>query len=103
MTVRIAFVKPKAVDYIGVQLLTGGRALENLTIPASTTATAQESEAVVVINEESSTVMVATGSSPDASKTSSDAASSAGVPVAAGATVIFALNTGDKVNVKAAV
>ena len=103
MAVRVAFVSPKGVNAVNVQLLTGARVVEKLTIPASTTASATtDREIAFVLNEEASTVMVATGSVPDAATATQTAASTAGVPLAAGQSAAFALNSGDKVNVKAA-
>lgn len=103
MTVKIAFLTPKGVSSIDVQLLTGARKYENITVPGTTTASALEGEVAVIVNDEASTVSFATGTAPDAATATAVAGSTAGTPVPAGQTAVIGLNKDDKINVKVSV
>lgn len=99
MTVVVSFVKPQGAGVIGMGKV---RVRENITIPGTTTATAQEGEIVIVGNAETTMVAVAWGTTPDAAALAETAATSAGVCVGAGA-VSYPVQPkiGDKINVKA--
>lgn len=101
MTVVVSFIRQAArgLEASGVGDV---RVRENVTIPGTTTATLEAGELVLIGNAETSMVAVAFGTTPDAAATAKTAATSAGMPVAAGALsypIIPAV--GDKINVKA--
>lgn len=100
MTVVVSFVRhaAKGTEVSGVGAV---RIRENITIPGTTTATAQDGEMIIIGNAETSMVAVAFGSTPDAAALVSTSATSAGMPVPAGAVgfpIIPAV--GNKINVK---
>jgi hypothetical protein len=100
MTVVVSFIKQAArgSEASGVGQV---RVRENIAIPGTTTATLQDGELVIVGNAETSMVAVAFGTTPDAAALAKTGATSAGMPVAAGALsypIIPAV--GDKINVK---
>jgi hypothetical protein len=100
LTVVVSFIKQasRGSEASGVGKV---RVRENITIPGTTTAKVEDGELVIVGNAETSMVAVAFGTTPDAAATASTSATSAGMPVAAGAVsypIIPA--TGDKINVK---
>jgi hypothetical protein len=99
MTVVVSFIRPQgrgSASGVG-----NVRVRENITIPGTTTATAEPGEMVIVGNAETSMVAVAFGSTPNADATSKSGVTSAGMPVPAGGLSypIFP-NDGDKINVK---
>lgn len=100
MTVVVSFVKAQSGG--GVTSMGRVRIRENITIPGSTTNSAQDGEIVIIGNGETSMVAVAWGTTPDAASTAENfPVTSAGAAVAAGA-VSYPIRpaTGDKVNVK---
>lgn len=102
MTVTVSFVSagPGANGIVGISRV---RVKEVVTIPGSTTATAQAGETIVVGNGESSMVAVAIGTTPDAAATAETSATTAGYPVGAGqVSDPFLPVAGAKVNIKAA-
>lgn len=78
------------------------RKKEVLTVPDTTTITANAGEYAIVLNTEASAVLVAYGSTPDAQATTSTSATTAGIGIPAGldSALLGPLASGDKVNVK---
>lgn len=100
MSAVVSFVKMVSG---GAGLSTVGRArkMEVLTVPSTTTITAEPGEVAIILNTETSGVLVAFGSTPDGQATSETSATSAGIGIAAGqASPPLVLAQGDKVNVK---
>lgn len=102
MTVVVSFISHKALGLgpvLGVGVV---RVREDITIPGSTTATAQAGEIVLVGNGETSMVAIAFGTTPDAAALAATAATSAGFVVPAGCTSQpICPPAGAKINVKA--
>lgn len=103
MTVVVSFVTPRAMGSISSQLAGTCRVRENITIPGTTSASVQDGEIVLIGNGESSMVAVAFGTTPDAAAAASTVATTAGMPVPAGAVMPAKPNIGDKINIKAVV
>jgi hypothetical protein len=99
MTVVVSFIRPGGAGVVGVDKV---RVRENVTIPGSTTARAEDGEIVVIGNAETSMVAAAWGTTPDAAATAETSATTAGFCIGAGA-VSYPIRprVGDKVNVKA--
>lgn len=78
------------------------RKKEVLTVPDTTTITANAGEYAIVLNTESTAVLVAYGSTPDAQAVTSTSATTAGIGVPAGldSALLGPLAQGAKVNVK---
>jgi acyl-coenzyme A thioesterase PaaI-like protein len=78
------------------------RKKEVISVPATTTITAEEGEFAHVFNTETAVTLVAYGSTPDAQAATATSATSAGITVAAGldGPLLGPLATGDKVNAK---
>lgn len=79
------------------------RKKEVLTVPSTSTITADAGEFAIVLNTETSGILVAYGSTPDAVATTETAATSAGLGVPAGldSALLGPLAEGDKVSAKA--
>ena len=79
------------------------RKKEVLTVPSSTTITANAGEYAIVLNTETTGVLVAFGSTPDAVAVTATTATTAGLGIPAGldSALLGPLAQGDKVNVKA--
>ena len=102
MTVTVSFLNagPGAGGVSGISRV---RVKEVVTVPGTTTATAQAGEIIVVGNGEASMVAVAIGTTPDAAAVAETAATTAGYPVGAGqVSDPFMPAAGAKVNIKAA-
>lgn len=102
MTVVVSFIAPHGIGPLHAPGIGRVRVRENLTIPATTTATVQDGEIVVIGNAEGSMVAVAFGTTPDGAATAETSATSAGYPVASGGVSDpFVPPVGSKINVKA--
>ncbi len=103
MTVVVSFIQTKGVGSLSAPGIGRVRVRENLTIPATTSASVQDGEIVVVGNAEGSMVAVAFGTVPDGAATAESLPStSAGYPVASGGVSDpFVPPVGSKINVKA--
>jgi len=79
------------------------RKKEVLTVPSTSTITANAGEYAIVLNTESAAILVAYGSTPDAVAVTSTSATTAGlgVPIGINSILLGPLNEGDKVNAKA--
>jgi len=101
MPVKVSFMRPAYVGDKANLALGSCRICETLTVPASTTASAQEGEFVLISSTEAATVVCAHGTTPDAAATAETAATSAGYAIPP--SLIFAIQpkVGDKINVKA--
>ena len=78
------------------------RKMEVLTVPSTSTITAESDEVAIVLNTETSAILVAFGSTPDAQATTETSATSAGQAIPVGLTSPALLMTqGDKISVKA--
>lgn len=78
------------------------RKKEVISVPSTSTITAEAGEFAIVMNTETSAILVAYGSTPDAQATTETAATSAGLGIPAGldSALLGPLAAGDKVNVK---
>ena len=101
MAVIVSFATPKGIGSIHSPHIGAVRAREDITVPGSTTAAAQNGEIAVIANGEASIVAAAFGTTPDAAATAETTATSAGFGIPAGAVVMVPLKTGDKINIKA--
>lgn len=100
MTVVVSFVKPQGAGVVGMGRV---RIRENISVPGTTTNAAEDGEIIIIGNAETSPVNAAWGTTPDAAATAASAATTAGVPIFAGA-VSFPITPkiGEKINIKAA-
>ncbi len=103
MSAAVVFFKPAGIGAIAAPGVGVVRVQETITVPNSTTAAAQEGEAVMVYNGESGAVAVALGTAPDAAATSANGdVTTAGFPVGHSQTShAFVAKAGQKVSVKA--
>jgi hypothetical protein len=79
------------------------RKKEVLTVPSTSTITANAGEFAIVLNTETSGILAAYGSTPDAVAVTSTSATTAGLGIPAGlqSALLGPLAAGDKINVKA--
>ena len=79
------------------------RKKEVLTVPSTSTITAEAGEFAIVLNTETTGILVAYGSTPDAVAVTQTTATTAGLGIPAGldSALLGPLATGDKINVKA--
>lgn len=79
------------------------RKKEVLTVPSTSTITANAGEFAIVLNTETDGILVAFGSTPDAVAVTATSATTAGLGIPAGldSALLGPLATGDKINVKA--
>ena len=101
MTVTVSFVKPRGVASLCSPGIGFCRVAEDLALTETTTASREEGETVIVANGETSMIRVAFGTTPDAATGTATSATSAGVPIPAGLSMVFVPVNGDKFNVKA--
>lgn len=99
MTVVVSFMKPGFS--INAPMISNCRVREDIALDGTTTAVAQDGEVALVGNAESSMIAVAFGTTPDPDATVATAATSAGIPVAAGGLCTLVLPVGAKVAAKA--
>lgn len=102
MAVYVSFFKPKGLGSVHSPAIGAVRVRESVAAGATSTAAAADGEYLWAMNNESTTVLVATGSAPNASATAATTATTAGVAIAAGQALPFAVNTGDKIAVATA-
>lgn len=77
------------------------RKMEVLTVPSTSTITAESDEVAIILNTEATAIMVAFGSTPDAQATTATPATSAGQGIPIGLTSpALLMAQGDKINVK---
>lgn len=101
MSAVVCFVK--AVSSGGGGTAAGAiRKKEVLTVPSTSTITANKGEFAIVLNTEASGILVAFGSTPDAQATEETSATSAGLGIPPGldSPLLGPLDQGDKVDVK---
>jgi hypothetical protein len=79
------------------------RKKEVLTVPSTSTITADAGEYAIVLNTETTAILVAYGSTPDAVAATQTSATTAGLGVPSGldSALLGPLNSGDKISVKA--
>lgn len=101
MSAVVCFVK--AVSAGGGSTAARIRKKEVISVPATSTITAEQGEFAIVLNTETTAVLVAYGSTPDGVAVTETSATSAGLGIPAGleSALLGPLNTGDKVSVKA--
>lgn len=101
MSAVVCFVKP-GTGGAGAAAASRIRKKEVLTVPSTSTITAEAGEFAIVLNTETSGILVAFGSTPDAQAATETSATSAGLGIPAGmeSALLGPLALGDKVNVK---
>ncbi len=102
MSAVVSFVK--AVTAGGGATAAGAiRKKEVLSVPSSSTITAEAGEFAILLNTETTGIQVAYGSTPDAQAATSSSVTTAGLGVPAGlqSPLLGPLAAGDKINVKA--
>lgn len=101
MSAVVCFVKPVSG---GAGSAAAGRIRkkEVLTVPSTSTITAEAGEFAIVLNTETTAILIAFGSTPDAQATAESAVTSAGLGVPSGldSALIGPMAAGDKVNAK---
>ena len=100
MSAVVCFVK--AVSAGGGATAANIRKKEVISVPATSTITAEKGEFAIVMNTEATAILIAYGSTPDAQAVTATGATSAGLGVPAGfdSALIGPLELGDKVNAK---
>lgn len=101
MTVLVSFVKPSGINRSDAPGIGTCRISEQVTVPGSTTASAEDGEIVLLGSGETNVVRGAHGTTPDAAAATATDATSAGYPVTPGQVTVVVPNTGDKISVKA--
>ena len=102
MAAVVSFITP-GTGGAGVSAASRVRKMEVLTVPSTSTISAQAGEVAIVLNTESSAILVAFGSTPDAQAVTETTATSAGqgIPVGLTSPALGPLALGDKISVKA--
>lgn len=103
MAVVVAFMKPGGLGSIAAVGIGQCRVRETLTVPATTTASAQAGEIALILSTETAAVLAAHGAVPDGQAVAAGNDTTAGYPVAPNLPVAVATKVGDKINVKALV
>ena len=101
MPVKVSFIRPGPMGSIDAVGVGSCRICETITVPGSTTASAQEGEIVLLVSTEGSAAVAAHGTTPDAAATAQTTATSAGYGVPSGILMPIAVKTGDKISIKA--
>ena len=101
MPVKVSFMRPGPMGSVNAVAIGACRICETITVPGSTTASAQEGEIVLLVSSESTAVVVAHGTTPDAAATAQTAATSAGYGLSSDSYMPVAVKTGDKISIKA--
>ena len=101
MPVKVSFMRPGLLGTIEAVTIGACRVCETITVPGTTTATAQAGEFVYLVSTEATAVVCAHGTTPDAAAVASTAATSAGYGLQPSDSVAVVLAAGDKVNIKA--
>lgn len=101
MSAVVCFVKPMSGG-AGSSAAGRIRKKEVISVPATSTITAEAGEFAIVLNTETTGILVAFGSTPDAQATSESSVTSAGIGIPAGldGPLLGPLAAGDKVNAK---
>lgn len=101
MAAVVSFMSAKSGG-AGVSAVWTVRKMEVLTVPSTSTITAEEGEIAIILNTEATGILAASGSTPNAQATTSTAATTAGLGVSAGLTSpAILLKQDDKIDVKA--
>lgn len=101
MSAVVCFVRPGSAGGGGTAAMRV-RKKEVLTVPSTSTITAQAGEFAIVLNTEATGILIAWGSTPDAQATTESSVTSAGLGVPAGldSALVGPLALGDKVSAK---
>jgi len=101
MSAVVCFVRPGSAGGGGTAAWKI-RKKEVISVPATSTITAEAGEFAIVLNTETTAILVASGSTPDAQATTETAATTAGIGVPAGldSPLLGPLVRGDKVSAK---
>lgn len=101
MSAVVCFVTPRTAGGGGTAAWRI-RKKEVLTVPSTSTITANAGEYAIVLNTEASAILVAYGSTPDGQATTETSATSAGLGVPSGldSALLGPLEQGDKVSAK---
>lgn len=102
MSAVVCFVRPGSAGGGGTAAWKI-RKKEVLTVPSTSTITAEAGEFAIVLNTETSAILIAYGSTPDAVATTETSATSAGIGVPSGldSCLLGPLALGDKISAKA--
>lgn len=103
MTATVAFIKTGSPPGVPGVAIARVRAMETISVPGSTTTTAEDGEMIIIGNGEALMIRAAFGTTPDADATAENGAvTSAGFSIPAGQVSIpIAAVSGAKVNLKA--
>ena len=101
MSVKVSFMKPAGLGSVNAVGFGDCRVCETVTVPGSTTATAEAGEIVLLVSTEADVVVAAHGATPDAAATARTAATTAGYAVPPLMVIPIAARAGDKINIKA--
>lgn len=101
MPVKVSFMRPGTLGSVDAVAVGSCRICETITVPGSTTAAAQPGEIVVLVSTEGTPVVCAHGTTPDAAATAQTAATTAGYGVTSDSMVAIAVQSGDRINIKA--
>ena len=101
MAVYVSFVQLAFANQFDVQLISGIRATEALTVPDTTEIVAVDGEVALVKNDDDVTRLIAWGTTPDGAAVASTAATTAGLALRSGEAVLLRVPRGAKVNAKA--
>ena len=102
MAVLVSFMQAAGIGSLHAPAIGRVRATETVSVPGSTSNTAQSGEFVIVTNTGDAFVLAGHGTVPDAAATVETGATSAGVPIPPqSSSTVLILATGSKVNVKA--
>ena len=100
MAAVVSFMKAKTGS-AGVSAVWTVRKMEVLTVPSTSTITADDGEIAIILNTETAGILAASGSTPDAQATTETSATTAGHGIPSGLTSpAILMNQGDKINVK---
>lgn len=101
MTVVVAFIKPGGIGNDAAPGVAECRVSEQITVPGTTTAAAEDGEYVLIVSGEANVIRCAHGKSPDAAATAETHDTTAGYPIPPLQSCAVAVKTGDKVSLKA--
>lgn len=101
MAVKVSFFTPAGIGSVTAPGIGRVRKTETVALDAASAAAAAEGECALVFNGEASPIMAAHGTTPDAAAGTETAATSAGVPVPSGQSVVLVCAEGAKISVKA--
>ena len=101
MPVNLSLMQPRWAGAVGVMAYGQCRAAETITVPGTSTLTAQNGEIMLVTSTEAAAVQIATGTTPDAAATVQTTLTTARMALEPLSTQVVYPNTGDKINIKA--